>query len=165
MAFLCFNHHDQYDSTTRQSKNFTKLEVFEFKRELYECLNEEFLKKYDFGNNKKDNPENSYLGCYIRDGEYESAEINIEPISENNIQVTGLALWGKTREFGPNLGELSFTGQVIDNKIFFQESGEENPYWIKLIFLQDTLMIEENAFTGYHGMNVTFKGTYHRVKQ
>lgn len=35
LAFLCFDHHDQYDSTTRQSKNLTPNEVKRYRDELY----------------------------------------------------------------------------------------------------------------------------------
>ena len=38
LAFLCFDHHDQYDSKTRQSKNLTKLEVLYFKDELISTI-------------------------------------------------------------------------------------------------------------------------------
>jgi DNA-binding transcriptional regulator YhcF (GntR family) len=36
LAFLCFEHHDQYDSSTSQSKNFTLPEVKRYREELYE---------------------------------------------------------------------------------------------------------------------------------
>lgn len=35
LAFMCFVHHDQYDSTTRQSKNLTIREVKTYRDELY----------------------------------------------------------------------------------------------------------------------------------
>ena len=35
LAFLCFVHHDQYDSTTSQSKNLTVKEVKFYRDELY----------------------------------------------------------------------------------------------------------------------------------
>lgn len=35
LAFMCFVHHDQYDSTTRQSKNLTPREVKHYRDELY----------------------------------------------------------------------------------------------------------------------------------
>jgi hypothetical protein len=35
LAFLCFEHHDQYDSTTSQSKNLTRAEVERYREELY----------------------------------------------------------------------------------------------------------------------------------
>ncbi len=38
LAFLCLSHHDQYDSKTSQSKNFTVSEVKLYRHELYEKL-------------------------------------------------------------------------------------------------------------------------------
>ena len=35
LAFMCFDHHDQYDSTTRQSKNLSMKEVKHYRTELY----------------------------------------------------------------------------------------------------------------------------------
>lgn len=34
LVFLCMEHHDEYDSTTRQSKNLTLLEVRQYRDEL-----------------------------------------------------------------------------------------------------------------------------------
>ena len=38
LVFLCFEHHDEYDSTTRQSKGLTKLEVEMYRDELLKDL-------------------------------------------------------------------------------------------------------------------------------
>jgi hypothetical protein len=38
LAFLCFEHHDQYDSKTSQSKNFTIKEVMAYRDELHQKL-------------------------------------------------------------------------------------------------------------------------------
>jgi hypothetical protein len=38
LAFLCFDHHDEYDSTTRQSKGLTQLEVVTYRQRLYEAV-------------------------------------------------------------------------------------------------------------------------------
>jgi len=38
LAFLCFRHHDEYDSTTRQSKNFTLVEVRSYRDELHRSV-------------------------------------------------------------------------------------------------------------------------------
>src|SRR4051812_6015774 len=35
LAFLCLAHHDEYDSTTRQSKNLTQAEVKAYRDELH----------------------------------------------------------------------------------------------------------------------------------
>lgn len=38
LVFLCFKHHDKYDSTTSQSKNYTKKEVEHYRDELYDLM-------------------------------------------------------------------------------------------------------------------------------
>jgi len=38
LAFLCLEHHDAYDSSTSQSKNFTKAEVKQYRDELYKSV-------------------------------------------------------------------------------------------------------------------------------
>ena len=49
LVFLCFDHHDEYDSTTRQSKGLTEGEVRRFK----ETLLEEVLRQWDDGSLKR----------------------------------------------------------------------------------------------------------------
>src|SRR5919197_5040516 len=38
LAFLCMDHHDEYDSTARQSKRLTEMEVQHYRDELIEEL-------------------------------------------------------------------------------------------------------------------------------
>jgi hypothetical protein len=38
LAFLCLEHHDQYDSSTSQSKNYTLAEVKAYRTELYDAI-------------------------------------------------------------------------------------------------------------------------------
>ena len=38
LVFLCMDHHDEYDSTTRQSKGLTKTEIEQYRHELLEEL-------------------------------------------------------------------------------------------------------------------------------
>lgn len=38
LVFLCFDHHDAYDSTTRQSKNYTAAEIRHYRDKLYSYL-------------------------------------------------------------------------------------------------------------------------------
>jgi hypothetical protein len=56
LAWLCLEHHNQYDSKTSQSKNFTKREVKEYRKLLYETVqknrNENLnIKKHEVPNN------------------------------------------------------------------------------------------------------------------
>jgi len=47
LAYLCFDHHDQYDSKTSVSKNYTIDEVKEYRRELYAKINDILLNNYE----------------------------------------------------------------------------------------------------------------------
>jgi|ERR1700733_128092 hypothetical protein len=38
LVFLCFDHHDEFDSTTRQSKNLTREEIEHYRDELVDEL-------------------------------------------------------------------------------------------------------------------------------
>lgn len=42
LVFLCWNHHDEFDSRTSQSKNLTQGEVRRFREELFERIRETF---------------------------------------------------------------------------------------------------------------------------
>lgn len=55
LAFLCFDHHDEYDGKTSQSKNFTIKEVKEYRAELYENVLTaiDTTKKTDYSEIKK----------------------------------------------------------------------------------------------------------------
>lgn len=55
LAFLCFDHHDEYDGKTSQSKNFTIKEVKEYRAELYENVltSIDTTKKTDYSEIKK----------------------------------------------------------------------------------------------------------------
>ena len=41
LAFLCLEHHDQFDSRTSQGKGFTKDEVVYYRDQLYKDVQEE----------------------------------------------------------------------------------------------------------------------------
>lgn len=55
LAFLCFDHHDEYDGKTSQSKNFTIKEVKKYRAELYENVltSIDTTKKTDYNEIKK----------------------------------------------------------------------------------------------------------------
>ena len=56
LAFLCFDHHDTFDGTTSQSKNFTIKEVKEYRTELYNDVLTSIgsVKKIDYGEIKRE---------------------------------------------------------------------------------------------------------------
>lgn len=168
LAFLCFQHHDEYDSRPSQSKGLTVGEVKQFRAELDEALGKALSMPVHFGSITvpKADP---YAGQYIREGRSnDSAEINVTPLPDGSeayptYAVTGLALWGTNRENGPNLGELSFIGTVENGVIKHVLNGYDPPHIISLRFENDRLIVEEENWLGTYGMNVFFFGEYDRA--
>ncbi len=160
LAFLCFEHHDQYDSQTRQSKNFTETEVRSHLKELTRDIKNAFSQPVFFGSAKV-SAMTSIEGKYIRLGG-ESGEIQLTalPISPERFHVSGFALWGESREYGPNMGELDFSANLSDGVIRYMGAQMFPDYKITIKVLENSLEVEEDNFMGVHGMNVTFSGKY-----
>lgn len=65
LAFLCFEHHDRYDGSTSQSKNYTKQEVIIYRERLYQnnspasiqSINSENLAGYEMWQNLREKKE------------------------------------------------------------------------------------------------------------
>lgn len=68
LVWLCLDHHDQYDSITRQSKNYTLLEVKTYRDRLYAALAESDYSEADFAGLR------TYLRAYSELFEYLFAE-------------------------------------------------------------------------------------------
>lgn len=162
LAFLCFDHHDKLDSTTRQSKNFTVAEVKAYRAELYQALRLAFGQEVSFGDVRTF--ADPIGGQYIREIGRESAEVRVSRLQDGRFHVGGLALWGVDREYGPNLGELDFIGELDGQSIAYRwEHGDGSVYRAVLTFRVNGLSVEEENWVGVHGMNVTFAGDYERV--
>lgn len=169
LAFLCFEHHDQFDSTSSQRKNFTAGEVREFRRELYQTINKGFAQPVHFGEISTP-PSDPYAGAWIRLGS-DSAELTLTPLPdsyEGDVQyyVKGLALWGEDRPFGPNLGTLEFVGTMNDERqiIYRRRLISDEITTTRLTFGRNgTMEIAEENWLGTYGMNVTFIGSYKRA--
>jgi len=65
LAFLCFEHHDEYDSRTVQSKRMTAEEVKHFRSELHEAIGHGFTLPVHFGSVTFP-PKDPYAGQWIR---------------------------------------------------------------------------------------------------
>lgn len=145
LAFLCFDHHGQYDSSTRQSKNFTLLEVKHFRAELHTTITLAFNVPILFG--EAQGAVNFIQGHYIRAREYESAELKVQGLADGRYHITGVALWGTLREYGPNIGELDFIGELVGNTIEYRWSppDEDNEYHALLRFSEDGLAVTERV--------------------
>lgn len=161
LAFLCFNHHDKLDSSTRQSKNFTVLEVKRFRSELRDAIREAFSIPVTFGD-AETSEKGELSGHYIRAGGVDSAEIKILRMKGNRYHVSGLALHGTDRAGGPNLGEIDFVAE-LDDGLLFIDSGFKPPYRLWLRVRDGKLVAEEENEFGYFGVGARFGGTYERA--
>lgn len=170
LVFLCFHHHDEYDSTTSQRKNLTEGEVKEFRSELYLTINRAFTQPVHFGDmiTPLDDP---YAGQYIRLGNYsDSAEISLTPLPDSiegdkRYFISGMALWGMNREYGPNMGTVEFVGRIDErgSTNYIRDNGDRSAI-TTLHFRDDgSLEINEENWIGEYGMNVSFIGTYRRA--
>jgi len=160
LAFLCFDHHDQYDSTTRQSKNFTREEVKRFRFELHEAVRLAFAAEVSFGEARVA-PTDRISGHYIRGGDFESAELKISHMADGRYHISGLALWGKDREYGPHLGDLNFVAELRDETIEYTRAHPDGKlYRARFHFSNEGLTVSEENWAGIFGMNVNFSGDY-----
>jgi hypothetical protein len=162
LAFMCFNHHDQYDSRTSQSKGLTEKEVRRFRGELYETIGRAWRQPIVIGSMSVP-VRNGLSGRYICDGEFESAELQILDLGNSKIRVNGVALWGLKLEYGPHIGTLDFETELIgDTVVFARKVFESDPeYQLTLTFDGDRLIATETnvRYSGF-GMNVSFAGEY-----
>lgn len=170
LAFLCLTHHDEYDSSTSQRKGMTQSEVKALRAELYDRLSEYLQMPVHFGELTLP-PKDPYAGVWIRlGGSNDSAEITLTPLLDNlegsaRYAVTGFALWGTHREWGPNLGDFAFVGEFRDGRIEHSEPHfDGETYSIILSFDGRTLRVEEKNWIGRYGMNVHFEGEYERAR-
>lgn len=113
-----------------------------------------------------------FAGNYTRIGPISnSAEIIITPLPddpEGNPQyyISGQALWGADREYGPNMGWM---GEVVGieeegyMRIHHEPFLDSDRAGITEIFChlnEGLLVVKEHDVIGQYGFNVTFEGTY-----
>lgn len=163
LAVLCINHHDQYDSRTSQSKNFTPHEVKQFRVELLIAIESAFGNKIQFG--RAVVPSSSIIGHYLRNGDYDSAEIWVQELETGGYHISGEALWGTHKKHGPNLGGFDFIADLdSDGTLSYSaDDSGRGEYLAKFTFAGDNLIISERNWVGMFGNNVMFSGEYTRV--
>ena len=167
LVFLCLEHHDQYDTTTRQSKGLTIIELRRFRTELYEALDGKFSAQHVL---TATGPEVVMIdGSYIRiadgGGQNDSAEINISRIAsrQQEYHVSGFALWGTRRDNGPNIGEFDRVMGLDNDRFTTAESHDPKSYRIDILVRGDRLIVEEHNWNGVYGLNVNFIGEYKKA--
>lgn len=171
LAFLCLDHHDEYDSRTSQRKGLTIGEVKVFRSELYGAVDKVLAIPVHFGEIAIP-AEDPYAGQYIavEVGENASAEITLTPLGDGmegcpRYAVTGFALVGIDREYGPNMGEMEFIAVLRDGEIEYEQESvsAEAPHTVRLMFANGSLIVEERNEWGMYGNGVTFNGRYLRA--
>jgi hypothetical protein len=164
LAFMCFEHHDQYDGRTSQSKGLTEREVRQFRQELHETIDRAWRQPIVISDTKVA-VRHGVSGRYICEGESESAEIQVLELSNGNLRISGIALWGKTREYGPNIGTLDFEAERNGNKVVFTNMHDDQEYRLELTFDGDKIIAtEQNVRYSGFGMNVSFEGEYRWIE-
>jgi len=173
LVFLCLEHHDAYDSRPSQRKGFTRAEVKAYRAELSRSLGSAFAQAVHFGVLTLP-AEDPVAGHYIRIGTgRDSAEMEFTPLPDGmegtpRYFVSGFALWGTDREYGPNMGECGFVLEVEDGNASAYHGAEG--YSIRARFVQfassaeEVLVVEEEGHLGRYGAGVTFAGEYRRVR-
>tara|TARA_B100000780_G_scaffold274229_1_gene238943 strand:- start:792 stop:1436 length:645 start_codon:yes stop_codon:yes gene_type:complete len=161
LAFLCFDHHDLYDSTSSQSKNLTKKEVMTYRKELHEAIAEEWKKPIQIGFSTL---KTGIEGHYIRETEHENSELTITKIDANQYQIDGFTIWGLSNPNGPNSGSLEFRASLDNNTLRFEDQLENDNYTLELKITGDQINASEENVPGYFGLNASFNGEYKRVK-
>lgn len=168
LAFLCFVHHDEYDSVSSQRKNYTAAEVKAFREELYSTINKAFTQRVHFGEISTPIAD-PYAGTYIRvDSGADGAELTLTPLpdsfeGEPQYFVSGFSTWGADRPFGPNIGTLSFAAAMTGKRElrYGQESTGNRQMLTVLTFpAAGVLVVVEEGSSAEYGHRVTFSGTY-----
>lgn len=151
LVFLCLNHHDQYDSRTRQSKNLTEAEIRHFLGEFTQVIQNTLQQPVFFGSAKTD-PVSGIEGPYTR-VEGSSAEISLTalPVSPDRFHVAGFALWGERNELGPNTGELDFSTNLVANRLELIGSSHNPDYKLTISVSKDRLEVDEENFYSLYG--------------
>lgn len=162
LAFLCLEHHDQYDSPARQSKGLMIHEVRTFRNELYCAIDLAFGTTVSFG--RTETSRATVAGHYVSSGPHSSAEIRIERLGGNLFHVTGTALEGLTRKYGPHIGELDFISVLKNRRLGFNASRNDGQaYRVTVTCRGGRLTVEEENAIGVHGMGVSFQGQYEKA--
>ncbi len=142
-----------------------------YRDELERALGDAFTQKVHFGNVTTPVAD-PYAGTYVRiDTGADSADVVLTPLPDNmegspRYYVTGFALWGASRPYGPNMGELAVEATMESPGVlvgFSYLSSESIRHTITFLD-SETIQIAEGDTMGMYGMNVTMEGVYKRAR-
>ena len=162
LVFLCLEHHDQFDSRTSQSKGLTSDEVRRYRQELATAIEHAWRQPITFGSVEVPPPD-GVSGRWVHGDDSDSAEIEVERVPDNRVRVHGFALRGKTRHIRADVGELDFEGDLVDQAVMFvDERRPGQSYTLRLRFLGDRMIADEQGALEYFGVGAHLAGEYHR---
>ncbi len=89
-----------------------------------------------------------------------TASLTVKKDSKNGYGIFGDAFYGMSKEYGPNMGDLSFTGFLKNGKLVYSEGKGEDAYVLTLRVRDDgSFDISEEGFPPF-GHNVSFSGHF-----
>lgn len=168
LAFLCLDHHDEYDSKTSQRKGLSKREVEAFRDELYSTVFNSLQQKVKFGVIELP-PDDPYAGKWVRVGSgTNSSELNIVSLPnsiEGNAQyfISGFAIRQGLKPEGTNMGSLEELGEMHDDGVIVVSHRYVEDFTTFMTFEEDLLLIREEGESTVYGFGVTLEGTYKRA--
>lgn len=175
LAFLCLQHHDEYDRRPSQSKGLTIGEVKQFRAELRGTVKRVLEESVQFGAVAlaRSDP---YAGHYVmEDSDITVAgELDLTSLPDTiegglRYFVSGFALFGGHRPQGPNMGELGFVAELKDGMLKhvwpFDFDRARESHTITITLTPDGLSLAETNHWGHYGINVSFAGEYKRAEK
>lgn len=170
LCFLCFHHHDEYDSKSSQRKNFTIHEVKKFREELYRKNDSVFSESGYLGHKEQKLDSSSFEGDFSRiNNGKNDAEISLMRISTKNgvsrYMLMGIAFARINNQYGPNVGNLVIMLDHSDDATLWAHEtipNKETPHKVVVRMYSDGFDLIEENFAGIYGMGVTFNGRYVR---
>lgn len=160
LAFLCLDHHDQYDSRMSQSKGLKSTEVKYYRAELEEALRCALTAPIELQTDQIAMKE--WEGTFRWETADASAELQIFKSAKGEPDcywVSGIAFWGTQNPYGPNIGDFDEEAMLSGDRLVLKNQD----YKLSMVLTGSGLSAQDNSELGVFGMNVTFEGQYRRV--
>ena len=160
LAFLCLDHHDQYDSRMSQSKGLKSTEVKYYRAELEEALRFALTAPIELHEDQIVTKE--WEGIFRWETADASAELQIFKSTKGTpdcYSVSGIAFWGTQKLNGPHTGDFDAEAMLKGDRLVLKTQD----YELSMMLIGSGLSAQETCGCDLFGMNVTFEGQYRRV--